>query len=79
MIGYIKENINNTHYQTEKPSLIEIQNALRYPICQRTFRMFLLHENERTVSCLNDIITILKKRGYDIRPITDDIKPKNFW
>ena len=22
---------------------------------------------------------ILKERGYDIRPITQDVKPKNFW
>ena len=41
--------------------------------------VILLHENPRTVSCLNDIIAILKERGYDIRPITQDVKPKNFW
>lgn len=41
--------------------------------------VILLHENQRTVECLNNIITILKERGYDIRPITHDVKPKNFW
>lgn len=41
--------------------------------------VILLHENQRTVDCLNNIIAILKERGYDIRPITEDVKPKNFW
>ena len=41
--------------------------------------VILLHENQRTVDCLNNIISILKERGYDIRPITEDLKPKNFW
>lgn len=41
--------------------------------------VILLHENQRTVDCLDNIIAILKERGYDIRPITQDIKPKNFW
>ena len=41
--------------------------------------VILLHENQRTVDCLNNIIAILKERGYDIRPITEDLKPKNFW
>ena len=62
-----------------KSSTDQILSNILYYARDKKEIVILLHENERTVSCLNDIITILKKRGYDIRPITDDIKPKNFW
>ena len=32
--------------QQHKVSLIEMEKILRYPLAQRTFRLFLLHENE---------------------------------
>ena len=62
-----------------KSSTDQILSNILYYARDKKEIVILLHENERTVSCLNDIITILKKRGYDIRPITDDIQPKNFW
>lgn len=62
-----------------KSSTDQILSNILYYARDKKEIVILLHENERTVSCLNDIITILKERGYDIRPITDDVKPKNFW
>ena len=62
-----------------KSSRDQIVSNILYYARDKDEIVILLHENERTVSCLNDIITILKERGYDIRPITSDVKPKNFW
>lgn len=58
MLGYIKETLNHTHYQTEKPSLIEITNALRYPIARRTFRVYLLHEDETVKEDITPYVSV---------------------
>ncbi|MFA4022675.1 hypothetical protein ACD502_17645 [Clostridioides difficile] len=39
----------------------------------------LIHEKEQSLNALNNIIRILKERGYTILPITENITPKNFW
>ena len=62
-----------------KSSSDQILSNVLYYARNKDEIVILLHENQRTVSCLNDIIKVLKCRGYDIRPITQDIKPKNFW
>lgn len=62
-----------------KSSEDQIVSNILYYARERDEVVILLHENQRTVDCLNNIIDILKERGYDIRPITHDVKPKNFW
>lgn len=62
-----------------KSSEDQIVSNILYYARQKDEVVILLHENQRTIDCLDDIITILKRRGYDIRPITHDVKPKNFW
>lgn len=58
MLGYIKETLNHIHYQTGKPSLIEITNALRYPIARRTFRVYLLHEDETVKEDITPYVSV---------------------
>ena len=62
-----------------KSSQDQIVSNILYYARETDEIVILLHENQRTVDCLNNIIAILKERGYDIRPITEDLKPKNFW
>lgn len=62
-----------------KSSEDQIVSNILYYARDKEEIVILLHENQRTVDCLNDIITILKQRGYNIKPITEDVKPKNFW
>lgn len=62
-----------------KSSEDQIVSNILYYAREKDEIVILLHENQRTVDCLNNIITILKERGYTIKPITEDLKPKNFW
>lgn len=62
-----------------KSSEDQIVSNILYYAREKDEIVILLHENQRTVYCLDNIITILKERGYTIKPITEDIKPKNFW
>lgn len=41
--------------------------------------VLLIHEKEQTVEALDGIIKVLKERGYQILPITEDIEAMNFW
>lgn len=41
--------------------------------------VLLVHEKEQTVQALEGIIKILKERGYQILPITEDKEAMNFW
>ena len=38
-----------------------------------------MHEKEQTVEALEGIIMVLKERGYQILPITEDKEAMNFW
>lgn len=62
-----------------KSSEDQIVSNILYYAREKDEIVILLHENQRTVDCLANIITILKERGYEIKPITEDLKPKNFW
>lgn len=62
-----------------KSSEDQIVSNILYYAREKDEIVILLHENQRTIGCLDNIIAILKERGYTIKPITDDIKPKNFW
>lgn len=62
-----------------KSSEDQIVSNILYYAREKDDIVILLHENQRTVDCLDNIITILKERGYEIKPITEDLKPKNFW
>lgn len=41
--------------------------------------VLLMHEKEQTVEALDGVIKVLKERGYQILPITEDIEAMNFW
>lgn len=41
--------------------------------------VLLVHEKAQTVEALDGIIKILKERGYEIIPITEDEEAMNFW
>lgn len=41
--------------------------------------VLLMHEKEQTVEALEGIIKVLKERGYQILPITEDKEAMNFW
>lgn len=41
--------------------------------------VILMHEKEQTVEALEGIIKVLKERGYEILPITEDTEAMNFW
>ncbi len=62
-----------------KSSQDQIVSNILYYAREKDEIVILLHENQRTLDCLDNIITILKQRGYEINPITNDVKPKNFW
>ena len=62
-----------------KSSEDQIVSNILYYAREKEQIVILLHENQRTINCLDDMIAILKGRGYTIKSITEDIKPKNFW
>lgn len=62
-----------------KSSEDQIVSNILYYARERDEIVILLHENQKTVDCLDNIIMILKQRGYEIRPITENMTPKNFW
>ena len=41
--------------------------------------VILIHEKQQTVDALDNMIRVLKERGYKIMPITEDIEPHNYW
>ncbi len=41
--------------------------------------VLLMHEKKQTVEALEHIIMVLKERGYQILPITEDKEAMNFW
>lgn len=41
--------------------------------------VILMHEKQQTVDALDRVIRILKVRGYDILPVTEDIQERNYW
>lgn len=41
--------------------------------------VILMHEKQQTVDSLDNIIRVLKERGYDILPITENIQEHNYW
>lgn len=41
--------------------------------------VLLFHEKEQTLEALNSSIRVLKERGYNILPISENITEKNFW
>lgn len=57
----------------------QIVSNILYYAREKDRIVILLHENQKTVDCLPDIIKILRERGYSIEPITEDTKPINFW
>lgn len=65
--------------QDWKSSTDQIVSNILYYGRQREEIVILMHEKEQTVKALNNIIKILKERGYKILPITENISPKNFW
>lgn len=62
-----------------KSSEDQIVSNILYYAREKDEIVILLHENQRTVDCLENVIMILKERGYEVKPITENIKPKNFW
>lgn len=41
--------------------------------------VILMHEKQQTVDALDSMIRVLKERGYDILPVTEEIQEINFW
>lgn len=41
--------------------------------------VILMHEKQQTVDALDRMIRVLKERGYDILPVTEDIQERNYW
>jgi peptidoglycan/xylan/chitin deacetylase (PgdA/CDA1 family) len=41
--------------------------------------VILMHEKQQTVGALGRVIRVLKERGYDIIPVTEDIQERNYW
>lgn len=41
--------------------------------------VILMHEKEQTVEALNNMIKVLRERGYDILAINEDMQERNFW
>lgn len=55
-----------------------VSNVLYYGR-EREEIVLLMHEREQTIDALESAIIILKERGYEILPITEEKQPKNFW
>ena len=55
-----------------------VSNVLYYGR-QHDELVLLIHEKEQTVEALDNIIMVLKERGYKILPISEKIDEKNFW
>lgn len=62
-----------------KSSTDQIVSNILYYGRKKEEIVILMHEKEQTVKALNDIIKVLKSRGYEILPITENTPPKNFW
>ena len=65
--------------QDWKSSTDQIVSNILYYGRKKEEIVILMHEKEQTVKALNDIIKVLKERGYQMLPITENISPKNFW
>lgn len=55
-----------------------VSNTLYYGR-ERKEIVVLMHEQEQSVEALNNVIKVLKERGYTIMPISEHSNPKNFW
>ncbi|HBH3128042.1 TPA: polysaccharide deacetylase family protein, partial [Clostridioides difficile] len=69
----------NLDTQDWKSSTSQIVSNILYYGRKRDELVVLIHEKEQSLNALNNIIRILKERGYTILPITENITPKNFW
>lgn len=55
-----------------------ISNVLYYGRNRKEL-VLLIHEKEQSVEALDSTIRVLKERGYEILPITENCESKNFW
>ncbi|MCC0704787.1 polysaccharide deacetylase [Clostridioides sp. ES-S-0049-02] len=69
----------NLDTQDWKSSTSQIVSNILYYGRKRDELVVLIHEKEQSVNALNNMIRILKERGYTILPITENVMPKNFW
>ena len=62
-----------------KSSTDQIVSNILYYGRKRDEIVVLMHEKEQSVEALNNVIKVLKERGYTIMPISEHSNPKNFW
>lgn len=55
-----------------------VSNVLYYAR-DKQHLVLLMHEKEQTVNALDQMIKVLKQRGYTIMPIKERTEPMNFW
>lgn len=69
-------NLDTEDWRSTKDQIIS--NILYYGRDKKEI-VILMHEKEQSAKALNNIILILKERGYKILPVTNHDNPKNFW
>lgn len=69
----------NLDTQDWKATTDQIVSNVLYYGREREEIILLIHEREQTIEALESTIRVLKERGYDILPITENNDPKNFW
>lgn len=62
-----------------KSSTDNIVSNILYYGRNRPNLVILMHEKEQTVKALDSMIKVLKERGYDIEPITENMQEQNYW
>lgn len=62
-----------------KSSTDQIVSNILYYGRERKEIIVLMHEKEQSIEALNNVIKVLKERGYTIMPISEHSNPKNFW
>ncbi|MGL5750318.1 MAG: polysaccharide deacetylase family protein, partial [Paraclostridium sp.] len=69
----------NLDTQDWKATSDEIVNNVEIYSNNNRELVILMHEKEQTVEALQEIIDILKFKGYTILPIEENDIPKNYW
>ena len=62
-----------------KSTTDNILSSLLYYGRNKSNLIVLMHEKEQTVEALDNIIRVLKERGYKIEPISEDTQDRNYW
>lgn len=69
-------NIDTLDWKSNSQQIIEnVKNQIK----NQNEVVILMHEKDQTVKALDQILSYLKKEGYEIKAIDEELIPTNFW